>query len=176
MFNKQLLTESGINYGSPSFYAILGVALTSPVDIIKQAYRTKVFQHHPDRNPNDPSAPQTMIMLNQAYAILSDPIKRRDYDQRIGNIFANVIQPHPQQTAPAPQGVHPAVVGGPPLPRPPSQFDRNHMAQRGYEVCGVCQGTASRRVHDPTKGETVLNPCRFCSGMGFVLKKKNTDW
>ena len=175
MFNRQLLTEGGVSYGPPSLYAILGVALSAPNDIIKQAYRSKVFQHHPDRNPNDPSAAQTMIMINQAYATLSDPIKRKDYDQRIGNVVQVRQQVAPNPT-PAPQGVHPGVVAGPPLPRPPSQFDRNHMAQRGYQVCAACQGIASRRVYDPSKGETILSPCRTCGGLGFVLKKKSTDW
>lgn len=62
------------------YYRILGVEQEATPQQIKEAYRRLAFQFHPDRNKGDPAAVETMKELNEAYAVLSDPGKRSQYD------------------------------------------------------------------------------------------------
>jgi len=62
------------------YYQILGVDPNATPQTIKEAYRRLAFQYHPDRNRGNPSAVEKMKEINEAYAVLSDPRKRRDYD------------------------------------------------------------------------------------------------
>ena len=61
-------------------YAVLGVSKTATADEIKKAYRDAAFRYHPDRNGGDAAAEEKFKQINAAYAVLSDPAKRRDYD------------------------------------------------------------------------------------------------
>jgi DnaJ-class molecular chaperone len=63
------------------FYAILGIDEHTVQAEIRVAYRKLALQYHPDRNKDNPTATARMKDLNEAYAILSDPIKRQEYDQ-----------------------------------------------------------------------------------------------
>ena len=62
-------------------YDVLGVDRSATADEIKSAFRKAAVQHHPDKNPNDPSAPQRFKEINAAYQILSDPQKRAAFDR-----------------------------------------------------------------------------------------------
>lgn len=62
------------------YYAILGVARTASEEEIKRAYRRLALQHHPDRNPGDRRAEERFKQVSEAYAVLMDPRRRRDYD------------------------------------------------------------------------------------------------
>jgi curved DNA-binding protein CbpA len=61
-------------------YEVLGVARDAREEEIRDAYRRLAFQYHPDRNRESRDAAGNMKRINEAYAILSDPTKRRDYD------------------------------------------------------------------------------------------------
>ncbi len=63
------------------YYKILGVARTTPDKEIKQAYRRLARKYHPDVNPGDKSAESRFKEINEAFEILSDPEKRKKYDQ-----------------------------------------------------------------------------------------------
>ena len=63
------------------YYKVLGVEKTATPEQIKKAYRKLARQHHPDVNPNDKSAEQKFKELNEANEVLSDPKKRKKYDQ-----------------------------------------------------------------------------------------------
>ncbi|MGY2800886.1 DnaJ C-terminal domain-containing protein [Thermostichus sp. MS-CIW-25] len=63
------------------YYKILGVSKTATADEVKQAYRRLARKYHPDVNPNDKAAEEKFKDINEAYEVLSDPSKRRQYDQ-----------------------------------------------------------------------------------------------
>lgn len=63
------------------FYRILGVPENAPGDEIKKAYRKLAKQHHPDANPGDAAAAERFKEISEAYAVLSDDAKRKQYDQ-----------------------------------------------------------------------------------------------
>jgi molecular chaperone DnaJ len=63
------------------FYAILGLAENATADEIKKAYRKLAKQYHPDANPNDPAAAERFKEVSEAYSVLSDDTKRKQYDQ-----------------------------------------------------------------------------------------------
>jgi DnaJ-class molecular chaperone len=61
-------------------YEVLDIAPSASAEEIKMAYHKLAFRYHPDRNPGEDEANKEMQEINEAYAILSDPIKRREYD------------------------------------------------------------------------------------------------
>jgi molecular chaperone DnaJ len=62
------------------FYEVLGVAKSAGQDDIKKAYRELARKWHPDRNPDDKDAEERFKEIQQAYDVLSDPEKRKEYD------------------------------------------------------------------------------------------------
>lgn len=63
------------------YYEVLGVAKNASADEIKKAYRTLGKKYHPDVNPGDKNAEEKFKEVGEAYAVLSDPEKRAQYDQ-----------------------------------------------------------------------------------------------
>src|SRR5258706_4071289 len=63
------------------YYKTLGVARDASAKDIKSAFRKAARQHHPDVNPGDKAAEEKFKALNEAYEVLSDPEKRKKYDQ-----------------------------------------------------------------------------------------------
>ena len=63
------------------YYAILGVPRTATQKEIKAAFRKLARKHHPDLNQNDPAAERRFKEVNEANEVLSDPEKRRRYDE-----------------------------------------------------------------------------------------------
>ncbi len=61
-------------------YDNLKVARDAPAEVIKAAYRALARRHHPDRNPDDADAARTMQAINDSYAVLCDPARRREHD------------------------------------------------------------------------------------------------
>lgn len=63
------------------YYSVLGVPKDASDDAIKKAYRKLARKHHPDLNPNDQEANKKFQQINEANEVLSDPEKRKKYDQ-----------------------------------------------------------------------------------------------
>ena len=63
------------------YYKILGVDKSASQDDIKKAFRKLARKYHPDLNPNDPSAKDKFQEINEANEVLSDPEKRKKYDE-----------------------------------------------------------------------------------------------
>lgn len=62
------------------FYAVLGVSQNAEPEVIEAAYRVLMGIHHPDRNSGDLEALRRARSINQAYEVLGDPEKRREYN------------------------------------------------------------------------------------------------
>ena len=63
------------------YYKILGVDKSASQDDVKKAYKKLARKYHPDLNPNDPDAHRKFQEINEANEVLSDPEKRKKYDQ-----------------------------------------------------------------------------------------------
>lgn len=73
------------------YYKTLGVDRNAKEDQIKRAYRKLALQYHPDRNPGDKKSEEKFKDINEAYQVLSDPEKRKRYEQ-LGESYARYTQ------------------------------------------------------------------------------------
>lgn len=82
---------------SKDYYQILGVPRNASEEEIKRAYRRLAMQYHPDRNPGKEKwANEKFKEINEAFSVLGDPEKRRQYDQfgtvgNVGDIFSSAF-------------------------------------------------------------------------------------
>src|SRR5204863_270329 len=70
----------------PDYYKTLGVDKKASAEEIKKAYRKLARRYHPDRNPDDKQAETRFKEISQAYDVLGDPEKRRQYDRGSGPV------------------------------------------------------------------------------------------
>ncbi len=68
---------------SPNYYQILKVSRSATLQDIKKAYRRLARQYHPDLHPENPALGERFKEINQAYHVLSNPVLRSHYDQKL---------------------------------------------------------------------------------------------
>lgn len=182
------------------FYKTLGVPKKADEKEIKSAYRKLARQYHPDLNPNNPEAERKFKEISQAYEVLSDPEKRKKYDQ-YGENWDQV------QTGPSADGVRIDDVGdfgtifetffggfggqgGPfqtqsqPVNIPPSNVEQSitltldeidsgtkrTLTYNVNDACAQCQG----------RGQVLLTnrgiaPCPNCKGSGITPRSRRVE-
>ena len=69
------------DYIEKDYYAALGVSKSASTADIKKAYRKLAQQHHPDRNKGDDKSEEKFKEVSEAYSVLSDEAKRKEYDE-----------------------------------------------------------------------------------------------
>lgn len=157
------------------FYQVLGIPDSASADEIKKSYRRLAKQYHPDANPNNAQAAERFKEISEAHATLSDPEKRKHYDQmrRLGAFDPSVRRP-------AGAGAR----GGRPAPE---DFDIGDVG--GFGLGDIFSSIFGRGRKEEARGETleavvevpfrvaalggkipvtlpVTEPCRTCGGNG----------
>lgn len=168
-------------------YEVLGVSREATADEIKSAYRKLARQHHPDVNPNDPTAEDRFKEIGAAYEVLSDPEKRAMYDQYgstdgaaqgpffggaggFGDIFDMFFGANAGATGRRRGNSQPGddletrielslleVING----------TERELTFSRYAACESCKGTGAEGGAQPTS-------CSTCQGQGFVVRVQNT--
>lgn len=80
----------------PDYYAVLQVTSAASEEVIKAAYKTLVKKYHPDNGNID--SIEKLQLLNEAYEVLSDPCRRKQYDQKL-EVEKNKIFSQNQETS-----------------------------------------------------------------------------
>jgi molecular chaperone DnaJ len=171
---------------SRDLYEILGVDRRATQEEIKQAYRRLARQMHPDVRRDDPQATEHFKEINEAYAVLSDPAKRSQYD-RFGTVGS---EPGPFGGEVSPfDDLFEMFFGGRPRPTAAERQGPERGADLRYdlkitleevakgaekpitirrlETCPACFGTGAERGSRP---ET----CPTCRGTGEVRVAQRT--
>lgn len=147
------------------YYAILGVAKNAGKDEIKKAYRSLSMKYHPDRNHGDKIAEDKFKEINEAYSVLSDDNKRREYDNPapFGDIFSgfdpfSFMRKGARQDFNAPMQGRPLQVEAI-LPLHMYLFGGKLDIDINFaDSCEVCRG----------KGYIKAETCDLCNGSGFI--------
>lgn len=78
-----------------SFYQILGIAADAEFPEIRRAYRARAMDCHPDRHAGDVEKVEEFRQVVEAFNVLSDPVKRREYDHQLGTALAKATGEQP---------------------------------------------------------------------------------
>jgi hypothetical protein len=87
-------------FAMKDYYQVLGLPRAVNASQLRAAYRRLVQQYHPDVNP-DPAAHELIKDINEAYAVLSDDARRREYDHLLDNPFSAIEVTPPPHRDPA---------------------------------------------------------------------------
>ena len=68
-------------WADKDYYADLGVSKSASLDEIKKAYRKLARENHPDKNPGNKAAEDKFKRISEAYSVVGDEDKRREYDE-----------------------------------------------------------------------------------------------
>jgi molecular chaperone DnaJ len=164
------------------YYEVLGVGRDAGDEDLKKAYRRCAMKYHPDRNPGDATAEAAFKECKEAYEILSDPARRRAYDQHghaafehgfggagsgqgpghadVNDIFGDIFGSIFGGGARAPRrGADVGYVMELDLEEAVSGIDRE-IRLPSTEACTACKGSGAK--------DGRLQPCATCHGHGHV--------
>ncbi|MFA6535050.1 MAG: molecular chaperone DnaJ [Candidatus Babeliales bacterium] len=175
------------------YYEILGVDKTTSQEDIKKAYRKLALKYHPDRNPGNKEAEENFKEASQAYDILSNPEKRKAYDQfghagaeqmggggqysdindifeNFGDIFGDLFGGAGQRrkkskTGPVPQRGHDLSQKVQITLKDSYLGCKADINVYRYEKCDQCNHTGCKDGTKPTI-------CSTCQGMGTIHHKQ----
>ena len=139
------------------FYAILGVSASASQDDIKKHYRKLASKHHPDKNPNDPKAAERFKEISEAYQVLGDAEKRKQYDEmrRLGAFGGFGGRPGGPRPGPgAGMGGYPGGTGASGGFRF-EEVDLGGLGGLGDIFSSMFGGGAGRRPRGPERGQDV---------------------
>ncbi len=134
------------------FYQLLGVPDSATPDEIKKAYRKLAKQFHPDANPNNPKAADQFKQIAEAHGVLSDPDRRKKYDQmrRLGAFDLGGRGGRPGA------GSRPGGAGSPQQGGPSEVFDFGDFGSMGLgDIFSSIFGKGGGRKDQPPRGEPV---------------------
>lgn len=139
------------------YYETLGIGPDASDDEIKRAYRQLARENHPDANPDDAMAGERFKEVAEAYSVLSDPVKRRDYD-----LFGSTRVPSGGFDA---FDIFRSFFGSDPFS---SYTAQRRGPQRGSDLILEIQVRLEEVVAGTTKSVTIRNlqPCDTCGGNG----------
>jgi curved DNA-binding protein len=171
------------------YYDTLGVSRTATDDELRKSFRKLARKHHPDVNPGDKTAEDKFKEVNEAYEVLSDPAKRKKYDQLGSNWQAGADFTAPPQwdngSTGADNGEFSDMFGSGSNGGGFSDFFENLFGSRGRTARGGRGGHAVRRrgediwaeieltLEDAHRGATrtiqfeEAAPCGNCKGTGL---------
>jgi len=156
---------------SKDYYAVLGVSSTATADDIKKQYRRLAKKYHPDANQNDPKAAERFKEVSEAYQVVGDVEKRKQYDDMrrmgaFGGFGAQGQRPHGGPGA-RPGARGPGGAGAEPF----QDFDVGGLGGLGDLFSSMFGGGArGRRAAEQGQSiETTLEvPFRTAAGGGKV--------
>src|SRR5207253_1158364 len=157
------------------YYEVLGVARQASPEELKRAFRKIAMDSHPDRNPDDAAAAVRFKEASEAYAVLSDPDRRRSYDL-FGHSAVGAGGPAVDFSDMPFADIFDTFFGGGAEPG------------SGQETCPGCGGSGQIRRAAPSffgqvvttatcptcggAGRILKNPCSICRGQGRVQKTR----
>lgn len=168
------------------YYEILSVAKNATEDELKKAYRRLAMKHHPDKNQGDKSSEASFKEAKQAYEVLTDPAKRRLYDQHghaafehgmggggggsgfadvndvFGDIFGDIFGGGRQQRGPR-RGADLRYVMELDLEEAVFGIERQ-IDVPTLAACQPCQGSGAE--------DGKVEPCKTCAGRGQVRMQR----
>src|SRR5690349_23341208 len=84
------------------FYAVLGVTKSASTEDIKKAYRKLARELHPDRNPNNAESEERFKAVSEAYDVLADEKRRKEYDEMRSLFGAGAFRRNARSPGPGP--------------------------------------------------------------------------
>ncbi|MXX46665.1 MAG: molecular chaperone DnaJ [Acidimicrobiia bacterium] len=156
------------------FYQTLGVGKSSPPEEIKRAYRKLARLHHPDANPGDQTEAEKFKEVSEAYSVLSDPERRKEYDD-VRRLVESGGYRHFPGGGGGPGGPGGGQVNLEDLLGGMGGFGdlfgrggRQAGARRGADLTAVLRLTFEESIEGVTKPIEVKGPapCRDCRGVG----------
>jgi molecular chaperone DnaJ len=173
------------------YYSVLGVNRNAGDKDIKATYRRLARQYHPDVNPGNKAAEQRFKEINQAYEVLSDPEKRKKYDQygdqwEHGEQYAEAArqyqqqqqrsgfrftqQPGEEQAASFEEGDLESIFGNLFGGRSGGFGRRGSRSRRGEDVESQIELTLEEAFNSTTRNISLQSqvPCTACHGTGRI--------